>query len=186
MTFLELFLIAIGLSMDCFAVSLSFGTSNRFTWKEILRIALFFGIFQGIMPLIGWLIGNSIQSLIASVDHWIAFGILSFIGAKMIFQSFNVADKGKSIDIRKTSVLLSLSVATSIDALITGISFGFIHVNIFFAILIITVVTFINSLIGAKLGEKTSFIPAQWAERIGGVVLIAIGVKIVINHLSMI
>jgi len=186
MTFLELFLIAVGLSMDCFAVSLSFGTAKRFTWKEIIRIALFFGIFQGLMPLIGWLIGTSIQSLIASFDHWIAFGILSFIGFKMILQSLKSANGEKAVDIRKTSVLLGLSVATSIDALITGVSFGFIDANIIEAVVIITVVTFINTLIGAKIGEKTMFLPAHWAERLGGMVLILIGLKIVLEHLSMI
>lgn len=183
MGFLELLLIALSLSMDCFAVSISFGTMKKMAWRDILKTAFFFGIFQGIMPLIGWLIGDIVQSFMESVDHWIAFGILSFIGIKMIMQSFRLESK-KSIDIRKPSVLLSLSIATSIDALITGISFGFIRVNIFKAALIITIVTFINTIIGAKLGEKTSFIPAKYAEIIGGIVLIGIGLKILLEHLS--
>jgi manganese efflux pump family protein len=186
MNFLEILLIALGLSMDCFAVSLSFGTSQKLKWKEIFRMALFFGLFQGLMPLIGWLVGNSLQSFISSIDHWFAFGILAFIGLKMILQSFKNTEERKNVDIRKTTILLSLSVATSIDALITGISFGFIRVNILEAAVIITLITFLVSIFGAKLGEKTTFLPARWAERLGGLVLIGIGVKIVFEHLAAI
>lgn len=186
MNFLEILLIALGLSMDCFAVSLSFGTSQKLKWKEIFRMALFFGLFQGLMPLIGWLVGNSLQSFISSIDHWFAFGILAFIGLKMILQSFKNTEERKNVDIRKTTILLSLSVATSIDALITGISFGFIRVNILEAAVIITLITFLISIFGAKLGEKTTFLPARWAERLGGLVLIGIGVKIVFEHLAAI
>jgi putative Mn2+ efflux pump MntP len=186
MSFFEIVLIALGLSMDCFAVSVSFGTSGKLTWSDILRTALFFGLFQGLMPLAGWVIGSSIQSLIIPVDHWIAFVILAFIGIKMIHQAFHTGEHKKAIDIRKTSVLLSLSFATSIDAFITGVSFGFIKTNILVAAVIITVVTFLNTVNGAKLGEKTSFLPAKWAEVMGGVVLILIGVKIVLEHLAII
>jgi len=186
MTFLEIFLISLGLSMDCFAVSLSFGATQQLKWNEVLKIAFFFGLFQGLMPLIGWLIGQSIQSFISSFDHWIAFGILAFIGFRMIVESFKIKEKKRSIDIRKTSVLLSLSVATSIDALATGISFGFIRVNILPVIITITLITFLNSILGARLGEKSTFIPAKWAEIFGGIVLIAIGGKILLEHLNMI
>jgi putative Mn2+ efflux pump MntP len=186
MNLVELFLISIGLSMDCFAVSLSFGTTQNLKWRDILRTALFFGLFQGIMPVIGWLIGNSLQKVIAPVDHWIAFGILAFIGIKMIFQAFDMSNDRKTIDIRSTPVLLSLSLATSIDALITGLSFGFIQVNILLAAIMITVITFLNTVNGAKLGEKSSFIPARWAEVLGGLVLIIIGTKILLEHLAII
>lgn len=172
--------------MDCFAVSLSFGATQQLKWNEVLKIAFFFGLFQGLMPLIGWLIGQSIQSFISSFDHWIAFGILAFIGFRMIVESFKIKEKKRSIDIRKTSVLLSLSVATSIDALATGISFGFIRVNILPVIITITLITFLNSILGARLGEKSTFIPAKWAEIFGGIVLIAIGGKILLEHLNMI
>ena len=148
-------------------------------------MAFLFGLFQGIMPLIGWLVGSSIQSFIAPVDHWIAFAILASIGFKMMWQSFSSDAEKRSIDIRKISVLLSLSIATSIDALITGVGFGFIRVNIFEAVVIISVITFAVSVIGAKLGEKTTFIPARWAEFFGGAVLIAIGVKVVLEHLAI-
>ena len=172
--------------MDCFAVSLSFGTAHKLLWKDILLMAFLFGLFQGIMPLIGWLVGSSIQSLIAPVDHWIAFAILASIGIKMIWQSFNTEGEKRSIDIRKITVLLTLSIATSIDALITGVGFGFIRVNILAAVFIISFITFIVSVIGAKLGEKTTFLPARWAEFFGGAVLIAIGVKVVVEHLAII
>ena len=111
--------------MDCFAVSLSFGSAHKLLWKDILLMAFLFGLFQGIMPLIGWLVGSSIQSFIAPVDHWIAFAILAFIGIKMIWQSFNTEGEKRSIDIQKITVLLTLSIATSIDALITGV--GLVH-----------------------------------------------------------
>jgi len=172
--------------MDCFAVSLSFGTSRKLVWSDILLMAFLFGLFQGVMPLIGWLVGSSIQSFIAPVDHWIAFAILAFIGLKMIWQSFTISGENRSIDIRKITVLITLAIATSIDALITGVGFGFIRVNILEAVVIISVITFFVSVIGAKLGEKTTFIPAKWAEILGGIVLIAIGVRVVLEHLAII
>ena len=149
-------------------------------------MAFLFGLFQGVMPLIGWLVGSSIQSFIAPVDHWIAFAILAFIGLKMIWQSFTISGENRSIDIRKITVLITLAIATSIDALITGVGFGFIRVNILEAVVIISVITFFVSVIGAKLGEKTTFIPAKWAEILGGIVLIAIGVRVVLEHLAII
>jgi putative Mn2+ efflux pump MntP len=185
LNFTELILISLGLSMDCFAVALTFGTSRRLAWKDILRMSLLFGLFQGFMPLIGWLVGHSLQSFIEPVDHWIAFAILAFIGIKMVWQSFLIGDNKRSLDIMKISVLLTLSIATSIDALITGLGFGFIRANIYEAVIIISVVTFFVSVAGAKLGEKTSFIPARWAEFGGGIVLIAIGVKVVLEHLAI-
>ncbi|MCX6244762.1 MAG: manganese efflux pump MntP family protein [Bacteroidetes bacterium] len=185
MSFLEIFLIGLGLSMDCFAVSVSCGICGRLAWKDVLKVSAFFGIFQGLMPLIGWLIGSSFQLLIQAYDHWLAFGILGFIGLRMVSQFFVHEEKRKRIDIRKISVLLTLSVATSIDALATGISFGFIRVNILEAALVITGVTFMVSLVGSRLGAKSTFIPARWAELLGGLVLIMIGTKILLNHLGI-
>ena len=170
--------------MDCFAVSLTFGASRKLIWKDILLMAFLFGLFQGVMPLIGWFVGNSIKSFIEPVDHWIAFAILASIGIKMVWQSFLNGDERKPVDIRKISVLISLAIATSIDALITGVGFGFIRVNIIEAVVIISIITFLVSVIGAKLGEKTTFIPARWAEFAGGIVLISIGVKVVLEHLT--
>jgi manganese efflux pump family protein len=186
MNFFEIFLIGIGLSMDCFAVSVGFGTSRKLLWKDLIRMALFFGFFQGMMTFAGWWTGDTLKQLIESVDHWIAFSILSLIGIRMILESFKHEKEKTSIDIRKFKILVSLSVATSIDALMTGVSFGFINVDIIMATILISTVTFIVTLIGGKLGEKATFIPARRAELIGGIVLILIGVKILFEHLGII
>lgn len=148
-------------------------------------MAFFFGLFQGVMPVIGWFVGESVRGPIESFDHWIAFALLAFIGGKMILQSFGHQNQEKIHNL-KLSMLLSLSIATSIDALITGLSFGLIDVNILRAGIIIFVITVIVTIIGAKLAEHTRFIPAQWAERVGGVVLILIGVSVVLDHLGLV
>jgi putative Mn2+ efflux pump MntP len=183
MTITELILISFGLAMDCFAVAVGLGACKCLKWKDTLVMASMFGLFQGLMPLGGWLVGSSVRTLIDSMDHWIAFTILVFIGLKMIWQSFTVDEQKKPTDIKKISVLLTLSIATSIDAMVTGVGFGLIEVNIVLAILLITIVTFFVSVAGAKIGEKTTFIPARWAEFSGGLVLIAIGTKVLADHL---
>jgi manganese efflux pump family protein len=180
----ELFLISLGLSMDCFAVSLICGSSRKLSWHDVLRMSFLFGLFQGVMPLLGWVVGSSLLWLIEPVDHWIAFAILAFIGIKMIWQSFMGDEQKNALDIKKFMVLISLSFATSVDALITGVGFGFIRVNILEAVAIISVVTFIVSVTGARLGARTTFLPARWAEFAGGIVLIAIGCKMLMEHLS--
>jgi putative Mn2+ efflux pump MntP len=185
MTFFEIFLIGIGLSMDCFAVSVSFGTTRKLLWKDLLMMALFFGFFQGMMTFVGWWVGDSIKPIIESVDHWVAFSILSLIGIRMIIESFKHEKERTSLDIRKYRILLSLSIATSIDALMTGVSFGFIKVEIIKTIIMISSITFFLTMIGGKLGEKATFIPARRAELIGGIVLILIGTKILFEHLGI-
>ena len=170
--------------MDCFAVAVGISINRRQSWREILKIAIFFSLFQALMPVIGWFVGDSLKELIAAVDHWVAFGLLTFIGGKMIVQSFLQQQQPISHTL-KTSLLITLSVATSIDALITGLSFGFIEVNIVKAAVIIFIVTFLVTIVGAKLAERTTFLSARWAERIGGIVLILIGIKIVLDHLEM-
>lgn len=136
------------------------------------------------MPLIGWFIGSSFQSVVEAFDHWVAFIILALIGIKMIWQSFSPEGEHKPIDLGNLPVILSFSVATSIDALITGISFGFIEVQIVEAIILITSITFLLSVVGFRLGGLTRLISPAWAERVGGLVLIGIGLKILIQHLS--
>jgi len=185
LTLYELILISFGLSMDCFAVSLTFGCSGKLKWKNILSIAFLFGAFQGLMPLLGWFMGQSIRYLIEPVDHWIAFAILAVIGLKMIWQSFLAEDEKKSLDIANPVVVLSLAFATSIDALVTGVGFGFIKVNIAEAVVMISLITFVVSVTGAKLGEQTKFIPARWAEFTGGLVLLSIGLKVLLEHLHI-
>lgn len=183
MNIAELSLIGLGLSMDCFAVSLTLGASARPYRKDIIRISAFFAIFQGGMPVLGWLIGNGLQWLIEPVDHWVAFGILALIGLKMVIQAFTDSEKKKEIDIRALAVILSLSLATSIDALITGVGFGFIRVNIYIAATVIALITFAVSLAGWRAGRIAGFLPARWAEAGGGLVLIAIGLKTLLEHL---
>jgi manganese efflux pump family protein len=185
MSILELFLISLGLSMDCFAVAISFGAANQLTRNEATRMAISFGLFQCIMPLAGWLVGDLFRKPMESVDHWVAFGILAFIGIKMILQTFQKERPQNVLDIRRNSVLLSLSIATSIDALIMGVSFSIIHVNLLEAVSIIFVVTFFVTMIGALVGTKTPFISGKQAERIGGIILIAIGLKIVTDHIGL-
>jgi manganese efflux pump family protein len=185
MTFLEIFLLSLGLSMDCFAVSLTLCSSQKLRWKDILVMAFFFGLFQGLMPLVGWLVGSYFESLIESIDHWLAFGILSFIGIRMIIESFHLEKEKKIFHIGNIYMLLGISVATSIDAFATGIGFGFIQVNIFEAIITISIITFLVTVTGARLGVRSKIIPARWAEFFGGVVLILIGVKIVLSHLGI-
>jgi manganese efflux pump family protein len=184
LSFPELCLFSLALSMDCFAVSFMFGSSRILTWKDILRMSFMFGLFQGAMPIAGWMVGSSLLWLIKPVDHWIAFAILAFIGTKMIWQSLRNEEQNNTLDIRNFSVLISLSVATSIDALITGVSFGFIRVNILEAVSIIAAVTFLVTLTGARLGRRITFLSARWTELAGGLVLIAIGIKILVEHLT--
>jgi len=186
MTLPELIILAIGLSMDCFAVSLSLGATRKLSWKDILVMSALFGFFQGFLPIIGWLAGSSLQTLIESVDHWIAFGILALIGLKMIKQAV-VPEKDKEIlDFWKFSVLLTIALATSIDALIAGVGFGLIGAPILRASMVIATITFLMSMAGAKLGARSTFIPPRWAEFFGGVVLIGIGLKILLEHLALI
>lgn len=186
MTFFEIFLIGIGLSMDCFAVSVSFGTSRKLLWKDLLRMALSFAFFQGMMTFVGWWAGDTLKQIIESVDHWVAFSILSLIGIRMIMESIKHEKEKTSIDIRNFRILLSLSIATSIDALMTGVSFGFINVEIIRTTILISSITFLVTLMGGKLGELSTFIPARRAELIGGIVLMLIGTKILFEHLGII
>jgi manganese efflux pump family protein len=185
MTFFEIFLIAVGLSMDCFAVSVSFGTARKYLLRDLVRMSFFFGFFQGLMTFLGWWIGDTLSQFIEAVDHWVAFSILAMIGIRMIIESLKKEKERKSIDFLKFRILVSLSIATSIDALMTGVSFGFINVNIFQSVILISAVTFLVTMIGGKVGEKATFIPARRAELIGGAVLILIGIKILISHLNL-
>jgi len=186
MNFAEILIIALGLSMDCLAVSVSFGLRKNVQWKDLLKLAFFFGLFQGLMPLAGWLAGNSVRKAASAIDHWLAFGILSFIGLRMIYESFKELDEKRSVDIRNWNILISLSFATSIDALITGVSLGLVRVNILMAALTFALVTFLISMAGAFAGLKSIRISPRGAEITGGVVLIGIGVKIVLEHFAII
>lgn len=180
----EIILIGVGLAMDCFAVCISCSLVQKdIKTSYALKIAASFGFFQAIMPVLGWLLGLTFKDLIADFDHWIAFGILSAIGLKMFVEAFKKENK-QELNITSFWVLISLSVATSIDAMIVGISFAFLELNMLLTVSIIGLVTFMISLIGIYLGKKFTFISGKKAEIIGGLVLIGIGIKILIEHLN--
>jgi manganese efflux pump family protein len=178
-------LLAVGLSFDSFAVSVCSGLNlPHIRFFQAAKIAIFFALFQAFMPLIGWLVGNSVKSLIEPVDHWIAFGLLSLIGGKMIIESFSSSEVREIKNPLHIKVILMLSLATSIDALAVGFSFSTFLEKIFIAIFIIGLVTFIASMLGILLGKKTGPKINRYAEILGGLILILIGAKILIEHLS--
>lgn len=177
--------VAFGLAMDAFAVSVSRGiTVRHLKIDQALRIALFFGSFQAIMPVIGWLAGLSLRDFISDFDHWIAFGLLSFIGCKMIYEAFGMEEEKKEANPLNVSVLLVLSVATSIDALAVGVSFAFLKISIVTPVLVIGIVTFLLSFLGASVGNRLGHFFEKKIEILGGLILIGIGVKILVDHLA--
>jgi len=190
MGFFEILMIGIGLSMDAFAASVCKGLSMReATAKNILTIGVFFGGFQALMPLIGYSLGKQFEEYIVSVDHWIAFVLLAFIGGKMIIDVFN-DEEDESCGVRENELrlqeVLVLAVATSIDALAVGISFAFLRVEIESAVLIIGVTTLILSSTGVIIGNRFGSKYKNKATLAGGVILILIGLKILLEHLGVI
>lgn len=182
---LTLLLIAFGLSMDAFAVSISNGiTIQRQRTNHALKIGIFFGSFQALMPLIGWFAGLSLKDLISGVDHWIAFGLLSVIGCKMIYESTKMDGKKKEASSLSLWMLLMLSIATSMDALAVGISFAILNMSIIMPILVIGTVTFALSFLGVLIGNKAGHFFEKKIEIVGGLILIGIGIKILIEHLN--
>ena len=180
----ELFFIAVGLSMDAFAVSVCKGLSVRkLRPRHLLLAGLYFGGFQAIMPVIGWLLGSRFETLIVSVDHWVAFGLLSLIGGNMIKESFSPEEEMN--DDFGVKTMLLLAVATSIDALAVGITFAFLSVRILPAAGLIGVTTFLLSMAGVWIGQVFGARFKAGAERLGGVILILIGVKILLEHLGI-
>lgn len=189
MGFFELFLIAVGLSMDAFAVSICKGLKmRRFNVRHAGAIALAFGGFQALMPVIGWFLGKQFESYITGIDHWIAFGLLAIIGGKMAVESFKKEEEDTSEENEKLDVkeLLVLAVATSIDALAVGITFAFLQVSIVPAVSLIGVTTFVLSAGGVFIGHKFGAKFKSKAELAGGIILILIGLKILLEHLGVI
>lgn len=188
MGWFELFMIAIGLSMDAFAVALGKGLSMiRFNYRHALVIAAFFGGFQAGMPLLGWMLGKQFERYITSVDHWIAFLLLLLIGGKMLRDAFRDEDDiwddfEDRLDFRELTVL---AVATSIDALAVGITFAFLQVSILPSIALIGVTTFTLSFLGVALGNRFGMKYESKAQIAGGLVLILIGFKILLEHLGI-
>ena len=173
---------ALALSMDAFAVAVSCGVSKRArdTFTQA-KIGAYFGIFQALMPVFGWILASRFSEYIRSYDHWIAFILLGFIGIKMIRESRD--NTCEDVGDLTTKHLVTLAIATSIDALAAGISFAVLDTNIFLAAVAIGLITFMLSFLGAKFGEKLGCQFQQGAEVFGGVILVAIGTKILIEHL---
>ncbi|MGE5638213.1 MAG: manganese efflux pump MntP family protein [Chloroflexota bacterium] len=183
MDLLMIILIAVGLAMDAFAVSVAKGISiNHDRRKSAFLMALFFGGFQMLMPLIGWLAGQSFREIIMGVDHWIAFGLLSFIGTKMIYDSTK-KESEEGQETLRLHTLLALAVATSIDALMVGLSFAFLQTTIIEPILLIGIITFSLSLLGFFFGCGLDSFFGSKIRIVGGLILIAIGIRILIEHL---
>lgn len=184
MELVSVFLIAAGLSVDSFAASVCSGLSIKgIRFLQAVKIAFFLALFQGGMPVIGWFIGWEINELIKDFDHWIAFILLAGLGSKMIYESVNSKEENSNFNPLKLSVLLGISVATSIDALVIGFSMALIDVLIWWPAIIIGVVTFIASMLGMLLGKKIGNQASKRFEVIGGIVLIFIGLRILIEHL---
>ncbi len=184
MDYISIVVIAIGLAMDAFAVSIAAGVSLKcFQAKPAFRVALFFGFFQAIMPYLGWLAGSSFSKSIALYDHWVVFFLLLFIGGKMIYESFIITKAESSCDPNNIINVFLLAIATSIDALAVGISFSILDQQIIEPIIIIGVITFVLTLFGVYIGSKIGSIFENKIEFLGGIILIAIGTKILLEHL---
>ncbi|MBP1889604.1 putative Mn2+ efflux pump MntP [Clostridium moniliforme] len=201
MNLLSIFMTSIGLSMDAFAVALAKGmTLKKHIWKNALKISFLFGGFQALMPLIGWIAARKFRGYIESFDHWIAFILLGAIGGKMIYESINskkeccVNNTKEMEEICMESLedneefsiknLTILAIATSIDALAVGVSFAFLNINIIPSIIMIGCVTFILCLIAVFVGKKLGCILQTYAEIVGGIILIIIGINILLEHIS--
>lgn len=183
MDLLTIVLIAVGLAMDAFAVSIAKGiTITHSRRKTALLLASFFGGFQMLMPVVGWLAGLSFKDVIMSIDHWIAFGLLTFIGAKMIYDSTKTEKEKQEASMRLSSVFM-LAIATSIDALVVGLSFAFLQVSILEPILVIGVMTFWLSIAGFVFGCGVGKLFGNRIKIVGGIILILIGLQIVLEHL---
>lgn len=183
----ELFLLAVGLSMDAFAVAVCKGLAvKRVGWKHMLVVGAWFGGFQALMPLLGYLLGNRFARYITSIDHWIAFVLLAAIGANMLREAFSGKDEAEADASLGFKAMLVMAVATSIDALAVGITFAFLPVNIWVAVGLIGVITFLLSMLGVKAGGVFGAKYKARAEAAGGVILILLGLKILLEHLGVI
>ena len=186
MGILEVVLVAIGLAMDAFAVSICKGLSmKKMSWKKAIIVGGYFGIFQGLMPVIGYFLGTTFENLVTKIDHWIAFVLLVFIGINMLKEAFGNESENCNDNVDfKTMVVLAI--ATSIDALAVGITFAFLKTNIVLASILIAIITFVVCIIGVKIGNKFGDKYERKAETVGGLILIFMGIKILLEHLSII
>ena len=179
--------IAVALAMDCFAITLGLACGSRgLTMKQAVRMAVYFGGFQFLMPILGWLAGDRLLGLIEHFDHWVAFGLLALIGGRMIWESVHMSEEEKACrpDQTQGRRLLVLALATSIDALAVGLSLGVVRTGIVYPAVIIGIMSFALTIVGAKLGPLVGRLVGKRAELAGGLILIAIGVKIILEHLA--
>ncbi|MCR4704922.1 MAG: manganese efflux pump MntP family protein [Lachnospiraceae bacterium] len=186
MSIITLFLIAVGLSMDAFAVSICKGLATpQFKIKNALTVGIWFGGFQALMPMVGFFLGSRFEQYIVSIDHWIAFALLGMIGINMIRESFSEKEENETAAFDVKTMLI-LAIATSIDALAIGISFALLHVRIVYAALFIGITTFILSALGLLVGNVFGTRYKAKSELLGGIILILIGFKILCEHLGLI
>jgi putative Mn2+ efflux pump MntP len=184
MSLVEVLLIALGLAMDAFAVCLGAGTTQHVNGpRPAFRLAFHFGLFQALMPVLGWLVGSTIERWIAPFDHWIAFGLLAFVGVRMIRSGLDSEGESHSTDPSRGATLIMLSVATSIDAFAVGLSLAVLNVNIIYPAIVIGLVAAGMSLLGLLLGQRLGEAFGKRMEVVGGLILIAIGVRVLIAHL---
>ena len=186
MSTLTLIGIALGLAMDAFAVAIGAGLQLcGATPRQVFRLAWHFGLFQALMPIIGWLAGRTVSEYIEPVDHWIAFGLLAFIGGKMIYEALQEKDEDAEVcDPTKGWRMVMLSIATSIDALAVGLSLALLGTSIWWPALVIGVVAGVMTIIGMELGKRFGALLGRRMEIVGGLILIGIGVKILVEHLT--
>jgi manganese efflux pump family protein len=184
MSFLEILMIAVSLAMDATAVCLGVGTTSHATpLRSKLRLAFHFGLFQFLMPIIGWYAGATVAPLITAFDHWITFGLLAFVGGRMVHSGFDPDAEAYRKDPSRGLTLVMLSVATSIDALAIGLSLALLHVSIWYPTTVIGVVTAALSFMGLQLGRRLGEQFGKRMEIVGGVILILIGLRILLTHL---
>lgn len=184
MSFVEVLLIAFGLAMDAFAVSLGAGTTRHINGpRPVFRLSFHFGLFQALMPVVGWLLGSTVQRWIAPFDHWVAFALLAFVGVRMIRSGLDLSGEAQTTDPSRGATLIMLAVATSIDALAVGLSLAVLSVGIIYPAIVIGVVAAAMSLLGIFLGGRLGKAFGKRMEFLGGLILIGIGVRVVISHL---
>jgi putative Mn2+ efflux pump MntP len=187
MSFIFILGIAVALAMDCFAITMGLACGSRgLSLKQAVRMAAYFGGFQFVMPVVGWFAGDRLLGLIARFDHWVAFGLLVLIGVRMIHESIEMSEEEKACrpDQTRGRRLVILALATSIDALAVGLSLGVVGTSVLYPAAVIGATSFVLTIVGAKLGPVVGRIVGRRAELIGGLVLIAIGVKILVEHLA--
>lgn len=185
MTLFEIILVAIGLAMDASAVSMTAAAAGYANQpRQVFRLAFHFGLFQGLMPLLGWLLGTTVVSYIENWDHWIAFVLLAIVGGRMVTSYFDKSPETINSDPSRGWTLITLSIATSIDALAVGLSFSVLEVPIWLPCLLIGLITLILSIAATQIGKVAGHILGKKVEALGGLILIGIGVRILFTHLG--